>query len=86
MAQVTELDPKALGKAWGVFWSGFVIFVGISSRFGWGDRWKTLFEDLYPGYDQSVSGLVIGGALALLDGVVDAYIVAQLYNRFSSKS
>ena len=86
MTQSVTLDAKALGKAWGLFWSGLVIFVGVTSRFGWGTRWETLFEDLYPGYNQSVSGLVTGGVLAFLDGVTDAYLVAWLYNRFASNS
>lgn len=84
MAQSVTLDPKALGKAWGLFWSALVVFVGIASRFGWGTRWESLLEDLYPGYNQTVSGLAIGGFLALLDGVCDAYLVAWLYNRFAA--
>jgi hypothetical protein len=68
MAQSATLDAKALGKAWGLFWSALVIFVGITSRLGWGTRWESLFGDLYPGYNQTVPGLVIGGFLAFLDG------------------
>jgi hypothetical protein len=84
MTQSVRLDAKALAKAWAVFWSGLVVFVGITSRFGWGTRWEALFEDIYPGYNQSASGLVVGGAFAFLDGIVDAYIVARLYNRFAA--
>jgi hypothetical protein len=86
MAQSTALDPKALGKAWGLFWSALVVFVGVTSRLGWGTRWESLFEDLYPGYNQTISGLAIGGFVAFLDGVFDAYTVAWLYNQFAAES
>lgn len=43
-----QVDTKALGKAVGLFWSAAVVFIGISSRFGWGNRWETLLEDLFP--------------------------------------
>lgn len=86
MAKSTGVDATALGKAWGLFWAGLVVFVGISSRFGWGERWQALFEDLYPGYDQGVTGIATGGVLAFLDGFFDAYVVGRLYNRFSASS
>lgn len=86
MTQSATLDAKALGKAWGLFWSALVIFVGITSRLGWGTRWESLFEDIYPGYNQTITGLVIGGCIAFVDGVFDAYLVARLYNRFASTS
>jgi Fe2+ transport system protein B len=86
MSQSVKIDAQALGKAWGLFWSAFVIFFGISSRFGWGKRWEALLEDVYPWYDQRMRGIAIGGILAFLDGFIDAYLIGALYNRFVSKS
>lgn len=79
-----ELDAKALGKAVGLFWSAAVVILGISSRFGGGRRWKTLLEDLYPGYNKGITGIIIGAAWAFLDGYIDVYVVGRLYNKFAS--
>jgi hypothetical protein len=40
----------------------------------------------YLTYNRSASDLVIGGAFAFLDGIVDAYIGARLYDRFAAES
>ena len=82
----SPVDTKALGTAVGLFWSAAVVFIGISSRFGWGDRWEALFEDLYPGYNTGIVGLGIGAAWAFCDGFFDAYVIGTLYNRFTSKT
>lgn len=81
-----RVDAKALGEAVGVFWAMFVVFVGIASRFGWGTRWEVLLEDTYPGYNESGSGLVVGGILGFCDGFFDAYLIGKLYNWFSSSA
>jgi hypothetical protein len=86
MSQSVKIDAKAFGKAFGLFWSLCVILLGISSRFGWGKRWEALLEDLYPGYNQSIHGIAIGGVLAFLDGFFGGYFIGRLYNRFASKS
>lgn len=76
------VDRKALGVAVGVFWSAFVVFVGISSRFGWGNQWEALLEDIYPGYNEGIHGLILGGIWGFIDGFLDAYVIGTLYNRF----
>lgn len=82
----SPVDAKALGIAVGLYWSATVVFVGIGSRFGWGERWEALFEDLYPGYNTGIGGLGIGAAWAFCDGFFDAYAIGTLYNRFASKT
>lgn len=79
------VDTKALGMAVGMFWSAAVVFIGISSRFGWGERWERLFEDLYPGYNTGTAGLATGAVWAFCDGFIDAYIIGTLYNRFATE-
>lgn len=78
------VDAKALGMAVGVFWSAAVVFISIGSRFGWGDRWEALLEDLYPGYNTGIAGLAIGAVWAFFDGFFDAYVIGNLYNKFTS--
>lgn len=79
-----QVDAKALGKAVGIFWSAAVVFIGVSARFGWGSRWEALLEDLYPGYNEGLVGLAIGGLWGFFDGFLDAYVIATLYNRFAT--
>jgi len=55
MSETVEIDAEALGKAWGLLWASVVVFFGISARFGWGERWEALLEDLYPGFKQGVA-------------------------------
>lgn len=85
MGQSATLDAKALGKPGSVLGSTRD-FRRVASRLGWGTRWESLFDDIYPGYNQTVSRLIIGGFLAFVDGVFDAYLVARLYNRFARDS
>lgn len=85
-SNLRQVDTKALGKAVGLFWSTAVVFIGISSRFGWGDRWEPLLEDLYPGYNRGIVGLAIGAVWAFCDGFFDAYVIGSLYNRFASEA
>ena len=51
-----KLDPKALGLTGGISLAGWVVILGFLSRVGWGDRWRRLFADLYPGYGSSLPG------------------------------
>lgn len=81
-AMATErLDSRALGLACGLLWSGGVVVLGITARVGWGDRWQRLLADVYRGYDESASGLVVGGLWAFLDGFTGGVLLGWLYNR-----
>lgn len=76
----TKLDPRALGLAGGISLASWVVVIGLLSRIGWGDRWRRLFADLYPGYGSSLRGLVIGVAWAFFDGATVGAAFAWLYN------
>lgn len=73
------LDPLALGLAAGLLWGFAVAFLGITSRFGWGDGWRELLADLYVGYEEKTA---VGVAWGLLDGFAGGYLIAWLYNAF----
>ena len=77
----TKLDSRAFGLACGLLWSGAVVLLGITARIGWGDRWQRLLADVYRGYDESASGLLVGGGWAFVDGFVGGFAFAWLYNR-----
>jgi len=78
----SQLDPNALGLACGIFWAGAVAAIGVTARVGWGKRWEQLLADMYRGFSETRSGLIIGATWALLDGFTSGYIVASLYNLF----
>ncbi len=77
------LDPKALGLTGGLTLSAWVVVLGLLSRIGWGDRWRQLFADLYPGYGSSTAGLAVGATWAFVDGFSVGVAFAWLYNRLS---
>lgn len=81
ISESSRLDPNAFGLACGIFWAGAVAAIGLTARVGWGKRWEELLADMYRGFNETRSGLVIGAGWAFLDGFTSGYIVASLYNR-----
>jgi len=81
--RTTQLDARAFGLACGALWSGAVVALGLAARVGWGRRWQRLLADVYRGYDETPSGLVIGALWAFFDGGTGGYALARLYDRFS---
>ena len=80
-SETMKFDSRAFGLACGLLWSGAVVLLGITARIGWGQRWQRLLADVYRGYDESTSGLVVGGVWAFIDGTFGGYAFARLYNR-----
>lgn len=76
------VDLAAIGTATGVWWALAVVLLGVTARWGWGDRWRDLLSDVYRGYDSTPGGLVVGAIWAFVDGFVAASSLAWLYNRF----
>jgi len=79
--ETVRLDSHAFGAACALCWSGAVVFLGLTARFGWGRRWERLLSDLYRGYNESASGLVVGAIWAFADGYAGGYVFARLYDR-----
>ena len=79
--RLSTLDPRALGLTGGLTLAGWVVIIGVLSRISWGDRWRRLFADLYPGYSTSPLGLLIGAVWAFVDGFTAGAVFALLYNR-----
>ena len=60
---------------------GAVVILGITARFGWGKRWQRLLADVYWGYDETTSGLIVGAMWAFVDGLSGGYVFSWLYNQ-----
>ena len=80
-SEPTPLDARAFALACGLLWAGGVVVLGVAARFGWGERWRRLLADVYRGYDVSLTGLVVGGLWAFVDGFAGGYAFAWLYDR-----
>jgi hypothetical protein len=79
--ETAKFDSRAFGLACALLWAGAVVALGITARFGWGRRWQRLLADVYEGYDETATGLVVGAVWAFVDGFTGGYAFAWLYNR-----
>jgi hypothetical protein len=78
-----KLNPVKLGLAAGVLW-GVALFMAtwISMYSGWGMFWLSQWIDVYPGFEISMKGSVIGLIYGFIDGFVTLFIFGALYNLF----
>lgn len=79
-SEPAAIDPWALGLTGGITTAVWVVSIGLLARIGWGERWASLFSDLYLGYDTSRRGLAIGAVWAFADGFTVGAAFAWLYN------
>lgn len=78
------LNAKSLGLAGGVLWGAWMfIFTYISMFTGYGSMWAALMVDVYPGYEVTFIGSIIGLVYGFLDGFIGLYIFGWLYNAFN---
>jgi hypothetical protein len=78
----TRLNPAALGIALGLLWGGGIAALGIVSRIGWGEPLRKMFEELYPGYDETNAGIAVGALWGFFDALVGGVLFGWLYNAF----
>lgn len=70
----------------GVLWSlSMLVFTCMSLRWGYGQEFLELMADVYPGYEVSGKGAVIGMAWGFADGFIGTWLVVTLYNFFARK-
>lgn len=77
------IDTRALGLTSGIFWALAVAILEITAYTDYGERWRLLLEDLYPGYDRTPGDLVWGTLLAFVDGYTAGITFGWLYNRLA---
>ncbi len=75
-----RLGVLAFGLAFGSATSIAMLFLGITSSFGWGNRLVELFASLYIGFAPTVLGTILGMLWGFADGFIGGAIVAALYN------
>ena len=78
------IDARALGLTAGIIWGGMVAILELAAGTEYGERWRRLLADLYPGYSPEPGDLVWGTVLGFVDAFVLGYLFGWLYNRLRS--
>ncbi|MFH2028206.1 MAG: bacteriophage holin [Nanoarchaeota archaeon] len=80
------LDPKNSGLACGIFW-GVMLFVLtlISVPTGYAATLLNVMMSIYPGYDITYLGSIVGLIYGFIDGFVGLYILIWIYNKLEEK-
>lgn len=76
------LSPKRLGIAGGILWGVSMFIMTLANLwFGYGGAFLEIFSSVYPGYEITYIGSLVGLIYGFIDGFVGLYILAWLYNK-----
>jgi len=76
------LNAKKLGLAGGILWAvSMFIMTWASILWGYGVEWLNLMASIYPGYEISAVGSVVGLVYGFFDAFIGLFILAWLYNK-----
>lgn len=78
-----KVDARALGLTAGLIWSTVVAFLELTAGTEYGERWRRLLADLYPGYSPEPGDLVWGTVLGFIDAYILGHLFGRLYNRLA---
>ncbi|QQR55045.1 bacteriophage holin [Candidatus Peregrinibacteria bacterium] len=82
----TTLNPLAAALSMGVAWAiSLFVMTLIGSQTGFLGNFLHILEDVYPWYELSPKGAVIGLVWGFLDGFIGVYVLVWLYNFFVKK-
>jgi len=71
----------ALGIVWGVALLVFTLLGTVSGEYG--KAFFDLIASFYPGYNVSLTGALLGGVYAFIDGMIFGYVFVWLYNKLN---
>lgn len=81
-----KLDVKAFGFAIGILWAATVLIMSVLAASQIGEWTMPVIEFLstfYLGLKATLTGALIGGVWAFVDGFIGGIIFAWLYNKIS---
>ena len=79
-----QLNAKAFGLACGILWGAWALLLGLSAPVcPWAMNIVNWLSTVYVGYKAGITGSIIGGIWAFVDGGLAGFLVAWLYNKFS---
>ena len=80
------VDPVRLGIAGGIIWGiGIFVVTLICLTNNYAKELLAIFVDIYPGYDISVNGSLIGFLYGFADAFVCLFILGWIYNLLGVK-
>lgn len=79
------LNPVALGVSFGVLWGIYVLLLGLLIKEGVQTVWISpevydLLVSVYPGFEATVNGSIVGFLWGLADGFIGGLLVGLVYN------
>ena len=81
---MVKLDIRAAGLSFGIVWSVLIFLCGISAMsLNWGTKFVEVFANIYPGYQATFLGSIIGAFWGFIDGGIGGALLAWLYNKFA---
>jgi hypothetical protein len=82
---MTKLDVKAFTLGCGATFGLFMLFLGIASGFGWGNRIVEALGSVYIGFVPGLLGGIIGMLWGAVDGAIGGLIFVLIYNALVKK-
>lgn len=81
-----QLNALAAALSLGVLWSlSMLVLTCISLQSGYASEFLELMADVYPGYEVSGQGAVIGMLWGFADGFIGTWLMVTFYNFFVRK-
>lgn len=85
MDNIKKLERKAFGVALGLTWGATCFIMALLDMyFSVGSSFVRLVGEIYPGYDSTIEGAIIGLVFGFFDFFIFGYILAHIYNVFSA--
>ncbi len=84
-----KLNARALGFTIGLIWGISILLVTIASLWTartYGKYFLYTIAAIYPGYDISTGGALLGLCYGFVDGFVFGWLVAKIYNFFAKEN
>lgn len=81
-----QLNPLAAALSVGILWAlCMLICTFLAVQWQYAVPFMEMMTNVYPGYELSAKGAVIGMIYGFLDGFLGTYLVVWLYNFFVRK-
>ncbi len=79
-----KLDVKKFGLAGGILWAvALFVWTLVALFTGYGENMLRLIEGVYPWYEISFGGAILGAIWGFIDGFVGCWLFAWIYNRLA---
>lgn len=76
------IDARRLGFAAGILW-GLSMFVWtlVAMHMGYGMSCLTMMVEMYPGFEISMGGALVGLIYGFFDGFISLFLLGWIYNK-----